>query len=110
MLTDSNNIYKMCPIYNQIISREAQIGDYILTYNSVGVVIDEYYDKFDDGEEFCYIKFHNLLTSYNLSPIQYRDYSCSLRKNNKEYVVITKELFDIIINKILTNRIIKHFF
>ena len=43
MLTDSNNIYKMCPIYNQIISREAQIGDYILTYNSVGVVIDEYY-------------------------------------------------------------------
>ena len=100
MLTDSNNIYKMCPIYNQIISREAQIGDYILTYNSVGVVIDEYYDKFDDGEEFCYIKFHNLLTSYNLSPIQYRDYSCSLRKNNKEYVVITKELFDIIINNI----------
>ena len=44
MLTDSNNIYKMCPIYNQIISREAQIGDYILTYNSVGVVIDEYYE------------------------------------------------------------------
>ena len=100
MLTDSNNIYKMCPIYNQIISREAQIGDYILTYNSVGVVIDEYYDKFDDGEEFCYIKFYNLLTSYNLSPIQYRDYSCSLRKNNNEYVVITKELFDIIINNI----------
>ena len=100
MLTDSNNIYKMCPIYNQIISREAQIGDYILTYNSVGVVIHEFYDKFDDGEEFCYIKYHNLLTSYNLSPIQYRDYSSSLRKDNKEYVVITKELFDIIINNI----------
>lgn len=100
MLTKEEK-YKMCPIFNHIISRPPMIGDFIFTDYCLGVVIDiidEYDDELDVHRKF--FKYYSLYNNDETNYTSFRDYSSHFYFDSDNYVIITKELKDLIVNNI----------
>ena len=105
MFNNNDDIYKMCPIFNHIISREPKIGDYIITLHSVGIVID-ITNREVDGKTS--VRYYNLLSNWdNTKVIRYRDFSnevCLEDEYDTALYVISTELGELLINN-LSNEI-----
>jgi hypothetical protein len=89
----------MCPIFRHIISRKPKIGDYIVTLHSIGVIID-ITDKVVKNKT-C-LRYYNIITNWDVNKtICYRDFSNEIILEDEydiTFVIITKELGDLITN------------
>lgn len=96
MLTDSNDKYKMCPIFNHIISRDPRPGDFMFTMYNMSVIQDVYVEHDDENDEDCdMMKYYSLFRYGNSA--NYTDYTSDMEYKYANYVLIDKELADIIL-------------
>lgn len=93
MLTNFEDKYMMCPIFEHIINRKPIVGDFILTCWGRGIVqqINEPNEEYD-------IKTFEVkwLWGYSNDSESYNDSSTQLITDSDSYVIITKELFEMI--------------
>ena len=92
--------YKLCPAFNHLINRPPIIGDYVLSYEGLYIVqnIFEHYDEYDDIYETymsCYSIYHEEKYGHF-----YCDYTTHLNVNTSEYIILTKEMAQRIIDNI----------
>lgn len=107
MLTNFEDKYMMCPIFKHIINREPIVGDFVLTAWSKGIV-QEVHEPETIVDEFG---AHEVRKHYDVKWIHgyssecrpYYDTNTELTNDYDDFVIITKELFNLILNHIPEN-------
>lgn len=101
MLNDNNDKYKMCPVFNHIISREPMIGDYIITTYGIFIVQDLINEDSYDDNGTPYIGVSMCLFQINDDYFRYSETSIYLNIKSQNYIIISKELYELILEHII---------
>lgn len=97
MLTNFEDKYMMCPVFKHIINREPIVGDFIVTFWTKGIV-QQVNEPKDDND----IKSYNIKELYvhSTRSLSYCDTSVEITSSYNDFVIITKELFEMILYNI----------
>ena len=98
MLNDDNDKYKMCPCFRHLITRDPQIGDYIITFSGIQVIINIFFDEESEEKYFKTYRIPQNVSFY--SSAYYGAYLETFNFKNNDFLIIDKEFAEILLKKV----------